>query len=176
MGTTEGWNAITGHTERPAGLAGLSKVPHHRSANADCAECWTHLLSPRLIAVLTPYSPSSHPRALDVDRLCERTDQVYTTSDPSTFASPKLKRPVEKTLRESAAKRRALSWSHGIGCGLPSRCRPTGPKPERSPAGFALPRRAACCRRGSGRYSNLPSKASRAAQTGRGASPPTSSG
>lgn len=112
-GTTEGWNAIIDSTERPEGRAMVFKVPHHGSANADCPNCWTDLLLENSLAILTPYSPSRLPKSTDISRLCRRTRQVFLTSDPSAYPLPRRDNAVEKTLREIAAKRRALAGQMG---------------------------------------------------------------
>jgi hypothetical protein len=112
-GTTEGWRAILASNERPAGRAGFFKIPHHGSKNADCPECWADLLLEQPISVLTPYSPSRLPRPEDVTRLCAHTNQVFLTSDPRHYHAPRRANAVEKTLRETGAKPRALSGRMG---------------------------------------------------------------
>ncbi len=112
-GTTEGWQAIIASGERPGGRARFFKVPHHGSENADCAACWTDLLSEQPIVVLTPYSPSRLRRPEDLSRLCARTSQVFLTSDPTHYPLPRRDNAVEKTLREIGATRRALAGQMG---------------------------------------------------------------
>jgi Metallo-beta-lactamase superfamily len=112
-GTTEGWLAIVSSQERPGGRAGFFKVPHHGSENADCPSCWTELLSEKPIAVLTPYASSGLPRKLDIIRLCDRTPEVYLTSDPTKFGLPRRDNAVDKTLREVVISRRARSGRMG---------------------------------------------------------------
>ena len=109
---TRGWLAITSSNERPGGRASFFKVPHHGSENADCSECWTELLSPAPIAVLTPYAPSRLPRRKDVERLCSRSSSVYLTSDQS-YPLPRRDNAVEKTLRGMVTSRRALGGQMG---------------------------------------------------------------
>ncbi len=106
VGTTEGWNAIVGATERPEGRAGFFKVSHHGSENADCPGCWTDLLLENPIAILTPHSPSKLPKPADVSRLCARTPHVYLTARPASFGLPRRDNAIEKTLRELGVKRR----------------------------------------------------------------------
>lgn len=112
-GATQGWQAIVHSTERPEGRAGIFKVPHHGSENADCPSCWTGLLSDQPIAIGTPYSPSRLPRPADLSRLCTRTTQVFFTSDSVHYPRPKRDKAVERTLREIAVKRRALTGRMG---------------------------------------------------------------
>jgi len=112
-GITEGWNAIVNSGERPQGQAEIFKVPHHGSLNAHSQECWTDLLRGRPIAVLTPYSPSKLPSQADIDRLCKQTNQLFVTGDHGRYKVPRLNQSVEKTLRESKVKRRALEGRMG---------------------------------------------------------------
>jgi beta-lactamase superfamily II metal-dependent hydrolase len=112
-GVTEGWKAIIASEERPEGQAGILKVPHHGSKNADCPECWTELLSEAPVAVVTPYSPARLPGADDLRRLCERTKHVYLTGDQTQYKVARLNHTVAKTLRESKVKRRALEGMMG---------------------------------------------------------------
>lgn len=108
-----GWLAITRSSERPTGRAGFFKVPHHGSQNADCIECWTKLLSPEPIAVLTPYAPSKLPTFTDIERLCSRSSAVYLTSDPASYGLPRRENAVEKTIRGTVISRRALAGQMG---------------------------------------------------------------
>jgi len=112
-GTTEGWKAIVNSKERPEGRAGIFKVSHHGSKNADCPECWDNLLSNQPIAVVTPYSPAKLPSNTDLARLCGQTNLLYLTSDHTRYKVPTLDRAVEKTLRESGIERRALEGKMG---------------------------------------------------------------
>lgn len=112
-GVTEGWKAIVSSPERPEGQAVIFKVPHHGSRNADCPECWNYLLRDQPTAVVTPYSPAKLPGRDDLDRLCRQTSQVYLTTDHTRYKLPRLNHTVEKTLRESKVKRRALEGRMG---------------------------------------------------------------
>lgn len=109
---TRGWLAITGSSERPAGRAGFFKVPHHGSQNADCPECWTELVSPAPIAILTPYARSRLPKQTDIERLCSRSPSVYLTSD-QRYPLPRRDNAVERTLRGMVISRRALAGQMG---------------------------------------------------------------
>ena len=109
---TRGWLAITRSHERPMGRAGFFKVPHHGSQNADCSECWTEMLSPAPIAIVTSYSPSRLPKQSDIERLCSRSESVYLTSDRS-YPLPRRDNAVEKTLRGMVITRRALAGQMG---------------------------------------------------------------
>jgi hypothetical protein len=112
-GTTEGWQAIIGSRERPEGRARFFKIPHHGSKNADCPDCWTELLVGQPLAILTPYSPSKLPTPSDIARLCVRTPQVFLTNDPERYPLPRRDNAVEKTLRNLAVSRRALTGRMG---------------------------------------------------------------
>ena len=109
---SRGWFAITRSDERPAGRAGFFKVPHHGSQNADCEECWSELLSPRPISILTPYVRSRLPTQADIERLRARSHSAYLTSDQNC-PLPRRDNMVEKTLRGMALSRRALGGQMG---------------------------------------------------------------
>jgi hypothetical protein len=111
-GRTEGWRAIIESQERPEGRAGVFKVPHHGSNNADCPECWTTLLQ-QPVAILTPYTPARLPRADDLARICNATRWVYLTGNPMGYSTPRRDSAVEKTLREMSVRRRALTGPVG---------------------------------------------------------------
>jgi len=112
-GTTEGWRAILGSSERPSGFAKFFKVPHHGSKNADCPEVWSEMLVSRPIAVMTPYTSSRLPGMADIDRTRARAGRLLLTSPFSRRALPRRENAVEKTLREIAPKRRALEGGMG---------------------------------------------------------------
>ena len=112
-GLTEGWNAIVQSAERPPGRAGVFKVPHHGSGNADCPEAWAELLVSQPIAVVTAYTPSRLPRPEDVNRLSGRAEQLLLTSDPKGPALPRRDNAVERTLREMSVRRQALTGRMG---------------------------------------------------------------
>lgn len=114
-GITEGWNAIIHSAERPEGTASFFKIPHHGSENAHSAHCWTHLLSPHPVAVVTPYSPSALPRPSDIGRICNSTHSAFLTSDPTQGSIPRRPNPVDKTVRSMALKRRLLTGKMGHG-------------------------------------------------------------
>lgn len=111
-GTTEGWRAIVGSTARPAGVAGLFKVPHHGSITAHSPECWKTLLSSNPVGIVTPYAQSGLPTKNDIQRLCGLTSELYLTSDFTTYKIPALNHTVEKMLK-TRKKRRALEGPMG---------------------------------------------------------------
>lgn len=112
-GITEGWNAIIHSQERPKGTSAFFKIPHHGSNNADAAGCWTHLLSPNPIAVVTPYSCSRLPRKADIERICGNTSLAYITSEPANAGVPRRSNMVDKTLRNIVIDRRVLTTKMG---------------------------------------------------------------
>jgi hypothetical protein len=112
-GSTEGWQAIVTSKERPDGLAQCFKISHHGSNNADCPQCWTHLLSEGPVGILTPHAPSRLPRPSDISRLCAKTPEVFLTSDPTTYSIPRRENAVDRTLRDVARNRRAIAGQMG---------------------------------------------------------------
>jgi hypothetical protein len=112
-GSNEGWTAIVNSNERPEGTAAFVKVPHHGSENAHCPACWERLLVEQPFAVLTPYGPSKLPRRTDLARLCAMTRYVFLTTNPKLYRVPRRENAVEKTLRETAVTRRAVTGAMG---------------------------------------------------------------
>ena len=112
-GVTEGWNAIIGSAERPQGVAGMFKVPHHGSKNAHSDECWKTLLASDPIAVVTPYAESRLPSPNDLNRLCTYTQQLYLTSDYRQYKAAHHNHTVEKMLRQREKKLRPLEGAMG---------------------------------------------------------------
>jgi beta-lactamase superfamily II metal-dependent hydrolase len=112
-GVTEGWSAIIGSTERPAGTAAMFKVPHHGSKTAHSDECWEKLLASDPIAVVTPYAQSRLPTDADLKRLCDCTTQLYLTSDYRNYKASHRDHTVEKMLRRRAKKLRPLEGNMG---------------------------------------------------------------
>jgi beta-lactamase superfamily II metal-dependent hydrolase len=95
--SSEGWFAVlTAHNQ--IGHAGMFKVPHHGSSNADCPEVWNEMLEENPIAIVTPFSPSGLPRDLDMQRMLRRTSNLYCTS-VGRRKPPRREAAVEKQLR-----------------------------------------------------------------------------
>ena len=113
VGVTEGWTSIVASTERPQDRAGIFKVAHHGSKNADCPGCWETLLSTEPLAVVTPYAPSRLPGRNDLERLCKRTPQLFLTGDHLRYKAAKRDHSVERTLREGGLKLRPLEGQTG---------------------------------------------------------------
>ena len=94
---SEGWFAVlTAHNQH--GRAGVFKIPHHGSPNADCPEVWAEMLQENPIAIVTPFGPSGLPRDLDLHRMLERTSNLYCTS-VGKEKPPRRDAAVEKQLR-----------------------------------------------------------------------------
>jgi len=98
-----GWSVIVDSTTRPSGTAGVFKIPHHGSVTADQPRVWNEMLQPEPIAILTPFVQGNVllPTPVDVDRICSRTMQAYTTSDVHPRKSKRRSGALEKTIRET---------------------------------------------------------------------------
>lgn len=94
----EGWFAvINAHHGRDK--ARYFKIPHHGSANADCPEVWKQMLQADPVAVVTPFtSGKGLPQQSDLDRLSNRTPNLYCTST-GRKRPPRRDPLVEKRLR-----------------------------------------------------------------------------
>lgn len=101
-----GWTAAiaAGHE---AGLtpAHLLKVPHHGSVTGHHEEVWTRLLSPRPLAVVTPFNklPDERklPTAADVARLNGLTSRLYQTAPAIRSSSRGREATVDRGLRDN---------------------------------------------------------------------------
>lgn len=111
----EGWRAIVATTNRPQGQAHIFKVPHHGSENADCREVWDQMLITSPYAVVAPYSSGIKPlpSPSDLSRLCGRTPNVYCTASPAGWSAPRREPVVERTIKEVARNRRAITGPMG---------------------------------------------------------------
>lgn len=105
-----GWNIIVNSAERPDGRATLLKVPHHGSATGEHAPVWTKMLTPMPFALLTPFSKLKNPlpTAMDVDRICSRTDNAFISATVRNRSQRRRSPEVTRTMRE------VLRWSRPI--------------------------------------------------------------
>jgi hypothetical protein len=81
-----GWKAILNGPVSVPSRAGIFKIPHHGSENADEPKVWEELLVAEPVATLTPYANSDLPKAKDIARICGRTPNAYITSDAAPTA------------------------------------------------------------------------------------------
>jgi len=101
-----GWTAAIAAGQQ-AGLtpAHLLKVPHHGSVTGHHDELWTRLLSPRPLAVVTPFNqlPDERklPTAADVARLNGLSSRLYQTAPAIRTSSRGREATVDRGLRDS---------------------------------------------------------------------------
>jgi hypothetical protein len=98
-----GWSVILGSSTYPQGKASVFKIPHHGSQTAHYEQVWQDMLDMEPYAVLTPFALGSVslPTRQDVDRICARTAQAYTTAIPRHRRRRDRSNAVEKTMRET---------------------------------------------------------------------------
>ena len=110
-----GWSAILGSSTYPQGKASVFKIPHHGSHTADHPQVWRDMLDAEPYAVLTPFSLGrvALPTRQDIDRICARTAQAYTTAIPRHRRRRDRPNVVEKTLRETVRSIREVVTSIG---------------------------------------------------------------
>jgi hypothetical protein len=101
-----GWTAaIAAGYEAGLAPAHLLKVPHHGSVTGHHEELWTRLLSPRPVAVVTPFNklPDARklPKAADVVRLTDLTSRLYQTAPAIRTTSRGREAAVERGLRDN---------------------------------------------------------------------------
>jgi hypothetical protein len=101
--TDAGWHAIVASEERPTARASVYKVAHHGSQNADTVGIWESLLVERPASMLTPYTPSSLPRARDVERLAAVSSLLFQSA-PGKVRPIRRGRAVERTIATTARK------------------------------------------------------------------------
>jgi hypothetical protein len=110
-GPTLGWRAVVASPTRPHQPAHVFKVAHHGSINGHNGDVWGRMLGAEPFALLTPYSAGKKflPSPEDIVRVNNLTPRGYCTAQPGGW-SPRTRRPaVERTLREVATGRRALT-------------------------------------------------------------------
>ncbi len=101
-----GWQAILDEQLCITGKAGIFKVSHHGSQNADHPDIWSELLSPEPFAMLTPFVQCNKklPSSSDAQRILQNTSKAYITSHPSNRKKKWKNKVVRNTLREVTKK------------------------------------------------------------------------
>ena len=108
----EGWLAVLANLQDKT-RAGLFKVPHHGSPNADLKDVWSTMLVDEPIAVVTPFRGGKGlPQQTDLDRLKSRTPHLYLTATGPGKA-PRRDRAVERAVEGLAKKRRIIEGQPG---------------------------------------------------------------
>jgi hypothetical protein len=97
-----GWNGVLNLPGRPTTPAGVFKIPHHGSANADDERVWAELLDPDPIALLTPFVRSGLPKEADVARICANTSRAFATA-PARAGTRRPRAPEVDAMIDSAA-------------------------------------------------------------------------
>lgn len=108
-----GWTSIIDSDQRPRTEAGIFKVPHHGSPDADAEDIWNELLDSNAIAAVTPYTPSGRPKDEDIMRLRERTDNLYCTAPPRGPEPKRVDRTVDKMMEMWTEDRSRLNSEMG---------------------------------------------------------------
>jgi hypothetical protein len=100
---TRGWHAVIDHDGRPACSAGIFKVAHHGSKDADCPEVWEHMIDESPISVVTPFERGSVilPRDGDRDRIRQRSAVSFLASAKRRVVAKRTK-VIEKTIAEAS--------------------------------------------------------------------------
>lgn len=108
-----GWSVILNSSVRLQVKAGVYKVPHHGSKNADREEIWTELLEENPLSVVTPFRPSGLPRESDIERLKSRTTQLFLTA-PVQGAEPSHDSSgIDEAMKATAKQRQLLRSGFG---------------------------------------------------------------
>lgn len=108
----EGWTAVIA-SRQDYTPAGIFKIPHHGSPNADCPDVWLKMLDKNPVSVVTPFtSGTGLPTEKDIRRLSGRTNRLFCTA-PGPGAPPRRDSVVEKFARNITKKRHVLSGSPG---------------------------------------------------------------
>jgi len=110
-----GWSIIVDSNTRPQGKACIFKIPHHGSKSADYPYVWTEMLESDLLAVLTPFvlGNVTLPTKSDIERICNRTRNAYSTAFAVRKRTKKRSGIVEKTIRETVKSIREVNVSTG---------------------------------------------------------------
>ncbi len=108
-----GWSVILNSSVRPQVKAGVYKVPHHGSENADREEIWTELLEKDPLSVVAPYRTSGLPRKSDIKRLKSRTTQLYLTAPVEGAEPSHSSTGIDEGMRAVARQRQLLRSGFG---------------------------------------------------------------
>jgi len=110
-----GWMAIISSGTRPEGKASFFKIPHHGSVTAENPHIWSLMLKPQPISALTPFAAGKVflPTNDDVDRICNNTDQAFSTGVPKHPKAKSRPKMVEKQIKEMGLKLRPVYCSPG---------------------------------------------------------------
>lgn len=98
-----GWRAILDSSTRPQSCAGVFKVPHHGSRDADEPEVWRRMLQETPNAVLAPWGLAGRtiPTDRDVQRLLARTPNAWASARRGRVPRPRSRREIARTIREA---------------------------------------------------------------------------
>ena len=99
----EEWLNILEHRKDPSGTAGVFKVPHHGSPDADDPRIWAEMLDSEPYAVLTPWHRGGRrrPTATDVRRLLSYSARTYATT--RGVSGVRRNRELQRLIRRSTA-------------------------------------------------------------------------
>jgi len=105
-----GWSAVLASDTRPQGKASVFKAPHHGSYNGHHDEVWTRMLTPDVVAIVTPWNRNRGlPNRNDCLRIGRLATQAFVTSRKSNL-TPRFGQAVTRVLRDANIKiRRADS-------------------------------------------------------------------
>lgn len=106
-----GWRAVLGSARRPHLKAAIVKVPHHGSAGADLQGVWQDMVKTGAHAGVTSFSSSGLPKPADLQRLKDRTTNVFHTS-PAKPAALKLDSATTRTLDGVKIRERRGQMGH----------------------------------------------------------------
>lgn len=110
-----GWSVIVGSTSRPSAKASVFKVPHHGSINGHHPEVWRKMLINNPFSILTPFSRGNNslPTDNDAERICNLTENAYSTSKAPRRKMVKRDRTVEKMIKETAKSIKQIHTDFG---------------------------------------------------------------
>ena len=105
-----GWSAVLASSTRPQGKASVFKAPHHGSSNGHHDKVWVKLLTPDVVAIVTPWNRNRGlPQRNDCVRIGRLASQSFVTSRRSNL-TPRFGQTVTRALRDANIKiRRADS-------------------------------------------------------------------
>lgn len=114
--TAHGWGMIVEDTTRPQNKSHSFKVSHHGSETGDEPRTWTDLLTPKPLALLTPFRKGGVrlPKGTDVIRIKSLAGRTYITVPLNApIQRRQYNRDIEKGLRVAAADLRIASTTCG---------------------------------------------------------------
>lgn len=109
-----GWSAVLGSTQFKRKKSILFKVPHHGSITGHHEDVWSQLLIEKPKSIMTTFSRSSLPLQRDLDRILEKSEEVFVTTPPKFFKGELRDKKWQRELEQFCKKIQKISGKTGF--------------------------------------------------------------